>query len=114
MGERISGNRKSITGIVLAGIFCLLPVTPVFSAVELMPDVSEDMLSYDYWLSEAEEKDRVLADRDTISRLNKAFLSCEDSHAPMIIKSSAAINRIPGISRKISRDRKTPMKGAMA
>ena len=41
-------------------------------------------------------------------------VSPEESQAPMIIKTSAATNRIPGISRKIRSDRKTPINGATA
>ncbi len=47
--------------------------------------------------------------RDSLSGLSR-----EESQAPRIIKSSAAANKIPGISRKISRDRITPMNGAAA
>ena len=96
MGEKMTGNRKSVTGILLAGIFCLLPVTPVFSAVELMPGVTEEMLSYDYWLSEVEEKDSVLADKDTVSRLNKAFLSCEDSNMNDLVWEESTFNGAEG------------------
>ena len=41
-------------------------------------------------------------------------LSWEESQAPMIIKISAAAKRIPGSSRKIRSDRKTPINGATA
>jgi len=87
-------NRKGLTGIILVSIFCLLPTAPAFSAVGLMPEVSEEMLSYDYWLSDVEDKDRVLADKDTVSGLNKAFLSCADSHMNDLVREKGTFDGV--------------------
>ncbi|MCR4908600.1 MAG: SH3 domain-containing protein [Lachnospiraceae bacterium] len=55
----------------------LLLATPVMAEVTTMPEVSEEMLSPDYWLRDTEEADEVLADIDTVKRLNESFLNCK-------------------------------------
>ncbi|MBR4574557.1 MAG: SH3 domain-containing protein [Lachnospiraceae bacterium] len=46
--------------------------------VRSLPEVSEEMLSYEHWLKDSSDSDRVLAEADEIKRLNESFLHCTD------------------------------------
>ncbi len=73
MFQKIAEKLKIIS---LTLLFTLAAVTPVF-AVETMPEVSEEMLSPDYWVEDSGESEEILADADTVKRLNEAFLTCK-------------------------------------
>ncbi len=68
--------KKSILFVASLAI-SLAASVPVYAEVSTMPDVSEEMLDPDYWIKDHKEADKVLADFDTIDRLNSSFLACE-------------------------------------
>ncbi len=67
---------KKIIALTLT-ISLILP-TNVFGTVKTMPNVSDEMLDSGYWLKDLEGADEVLADSDTIKKLNESYLSCAD------------------------------------
>ncbi len=74
-------NRKyGLKAAALALAAVMLIETPVYGEVTTMPAVSEEMLSYDYWLKDAEDPDELLADAGTINRLNASFMACKNSY----------------------------------
>ena len=49
--------------------------THVMAAVGTMPMVSEEMLDHEYWTKDVKDADKVLADADTVKRLNASYLA---------------------------------------
>jgi len=64
--------------IILSSAISLALSMPVGAAVDIMPSVSEDMLDSGYWTKDVEDADDILADADTIKRLNASYLANPD------------------------------------
>ncbi|MCR5300992.1 MAG: SH3 domain-containing protein [Lachnospiraceae bacterium] len=52
--------------------------TVTFADVKTLPEVSDSMLSGEYWVKDLEGADEILADADEIKHLNESFVACEE------------------------------------
>ncbi len=64
--------------MLLTLVITLLMSVNAFAAVETMPSVDEAMTSYEYWLKDVDEPDKVLANTNEIKQLNRSFMTLKD------------------------------------
>ena len=67
---------KRLISVTLALVLAFPALT--FADVKTFPEVSDEMLSYEYWLNDLTGTDEILADADEIRHLNESFLNCEE------------------------------------
>ncbi|MCR5788796.1 MAG: SH3 domain-containing protein [Lachnospiraceae bacterium] len=68
--------KKKIIALILS--FSIALPAQAFAAMETMPTVSQEMLAPSYWIKDDAQAQTILADSDTVRRLNASFLSCPD------------------------------------
>ncbi len=64
--------------IILTLAMALAFPAAVSAEVQALPEVSQEMLSPDFWIKDMKDADTVLADSEAIKALNASYLSCKD------------------------------------
>ncbi len=89
---------KRIISLTLA----VLLATPcaVSASVTALPEVTDEMLSPQYWTKDIEGADEILADADTIKELNSLYLNCKDCTMNDLAAAEGTYN---GVSANLAR-----------
>lgn len=89
---------KRIISLTLA----VLLATPcaVSASVTALPEVTDEMLSPQYWTKDVEGADEILADADTIKELNSLYFNCKDCTMNDLAAAEGTYN---GVSANLAR-----------